>query len=246
VRVVRAPAFLPGQFNMVYLHGVGEVPLSIASGPGRSGVLRHTIRAVGPVTRGVQTLGRGGVLGIRGPFGVGWPLDRTAGRDVVVIAGGVAMAALHTAVAMLVAGPKRSGRLAVLYGAETPADLLFRRDLERWGTTPGVDLQVSVERPDDGWDGSVGVVTDLVSRVRFDVDRVVALIAGPEAMMRRGALDLEERGVAPDRIYLSLERNMKCGVGHCGHCQVGPVMVCREGPVVRYDTVRELLAHCEV
>jgi anaerobic sulfite reductase subunit B len=234
----------PGQFTMLYAWGVGEVPISV-SGLESSGRLVQTIRDVGAVTHKLCSLEPGRTLGVRGPLGHGWPLDRLVGGDVVVVAGGLGLAPLRPAVRALLARRAQFGRLVLLYGARTPPDLLFREELDRWATE-GLDVQLTVDAADASWTGPVGVVGKLVARGDFDAPAAGAFMCGPEVMMRFTALALAERGVAADKTYVSLERSMKCGVGHCGHCQIGPTLVCLDGPVYawagmeRWLTVREL------
>jgi len=236
------PGFLPGQFNMLSLPGVGEVAISI-SGDGESpGPLVHTIRAVAAATTAITASKRGSLIGVRGPFGSAWPVDAARGKDVVVVAGGIGLAPLRPAVLHLLRHREDYGRVAVLYGARTPADLLYVHQIETWRRRLDVDVAVSVDAAPATWRGNVGVVTTLLPRVAFDPSDTVAMVCGPEVMMRFAAAALAERGVASGSIWLSLERNMKCGVGLCGHCQLGPILVCRDGPVMRHDQVAALMA----
>jgi len=239
-------AFAPGQFNMVYVPGAGEVPISISGDPERPATLTHTVRAVGTVTAAMRRLRAGDVVGIRGPFGVGWPVEACDGKDVVIVAGGIGLAPLRPMLYHLLANRDRYGRLVLLYGCRTTADLLFRHEIEAWRSRLDMHVYVTVDRGTEGWHGYVGVVTTLVPRAPVASDRTIAMVCGPEVMMRFSAMTLEERGIAPDRIYVSMERNMKCGIAQCGHCQYGPVLVCRDGPVFRYDRIRHLLALREV
>jgi NAD(P)H-flavin reductase len=242
-----APArFAPGQFNMLYVFGVGEAALSISGDPARLERVAHTTRIVGTVTRALGGLKRGDEVGLRGPFGTPWPLEEAAGHDVVIVAGGLGLAALRPALCRLVADRARYGRVVLLYGMRTPSDLLFRRQVEQWRGAGVVDVLLSVDRADETWPGHVGVVTTLIPKAGFDRLNTIALVSGPEVMMRFAALELEKRGVPADRIHLSLERNMKCGIGVCGHCQFGPAFVCKEGLVFRYDRVKDLLARREI
>jgi NAD(P)H-flavin reductase len=234
--------FAPGQFNMLYAFGLGESPISISGDPGRPRRLRHTVRAVGNVTRALCAVRRGDAVGVRGPFGHPWPVESAAGHDVVIVAGGIGLAPLRPAVCHLLAHRAQYGRVALLYGARTPGDLLFARDLQAWRARFDVDVEVTVDRATPDWQGAVGVVTRLMPRVTFDPPRTVAFICGPEVMMRFAALELQRRGVPDDQLHLSVERNMKCGVGLCGHCQVGPLFACRDGPVLRYRTLAPWLA----
>ncbi|HTV89808.1 MAG TPA: FAD/NAD(P)-binding protein [Stellaceae bacterium] len=228
-------AFAPGQFNMLYAFGIGEIPVSVSGDPGKHGPLVHTIRVVGAVSRALTQLKRGDALGLRGPFGSAWPVAESRGRDIVVVAGGLGLAPLRPAIYHLLAERNAYGRIAVLYGSRSPDDILYRRELESWRRR--LDVEVTVDHATNSWHGNVGVVTKLIGRAGFDPDRTVAFVCGPEIMMRFTANALESAGVAPQRIYVSMERNMKCAVGQCGHCQFGPTLVCRDGPVMRYDRV---------
>lgn len=237
-------AFEPGQFNMLYVFGVGEVAISISGDPRRPGTLVHTTRAVGTVTKAMGALRRGATLGIRGPYGRPWPLEPARGRDVVVVAGGIGLAPLRPLLHHLAARRGDFGNVVLLYGARTPEDVLFRRQLERW--QPGIAVSVTVDRAARGWPGHVGVVTTLVPRAPFDPHNAVAYLCGPEVMMRFTAAALRKRGVSADRVFVSLERNMKCAIGHCGHCQFGPAFLCKDGPVFPYDRVQGLLELREI
>ena len=236
-------SFAAGQFNMLYLFGLGEVPISISSDPAEPRVLAHTVRAVGPVTNALCRLKRGQMLGVRGPFGSGWPLREAVGGDVVIVAGGIGLAPLRPILYHLLAHRDQYGRIVLLYGARTPRDLLYERDLARWRGRFDVQIEATVDAADtgDGWRGHVGVVTTLIPRAEFDPAETTAVVCGPEVMMRYTIADLQKRGLPPDRIYLSMERNMKCAIGLCGHCQFGPTFVCKDGPVFRYDRIAPLL-----
>jgi NAD(P)H-flavin reductase len=236
-----ALAFAPGQFTMLYAFGVGEVPVSISGDPG-AGALVHTVRAVGAVSRAICAAQPGDTLGVRGPFGSAWPIDRAPGCDVILVAGGIGLAPLMPAFHALVARRAELGRLLLLVGARTPADLLFRDQLERWRGHFDLDVQATVDAGDHAWMGPVGVVTKLIERAELDGGEALAMLCGPEVMMRYSVLELEERGVDPGNIHVSLERNMKCALGHCGRCQLGPLFVCRDGPVLAFERVAPLLA----
>ena len=236
----------PGQFNMLYAFGVGEVPISISGDPDARGPLLHTVRAVGAVSRALCAARRGDVLGVRGPFGTGWDLGRAAGRDLVVIAGGIGLAPLRPAVYRLLAERERYGRITVLVGARSPDTLLYARELRAWRGQFDIEVEITVDHAEQGWRGHVGVVTELLAGVALDPARTVGLVCGPEVMMRLAARALVDRGVPASAVRVSLERNMKCAVGHCGHCQLGPVMVCRDGAVFDYEQVSSLLAIREV
>lgn len=234
-------AFLPGQFAMLYVFGVGEVPISYSGDP-RSRRVVHTTRAVGPVTRAMAKLRRGDVLGVRGPFGRGWPIDQAAGCDVVLVAGGIGLAPLRPVLYAIAARRDDFGRVALLHGARSPVDLLFRRDLERWRAGSGIEVGITVDRGERTWTGNIGVVTELLAQARFDAARTTAMVCGPEIMMRFAASALRARGVPAARVWTSLERNMKCAAGLCGRCQLGDVFVCKDGPVLPWDRAEPLLA----
>ncbi len=237
----RPVEFEPGQFNMLYAFGVGEVPISISGDPA-SGEIVHTVRAVGPVSRRLCEAGRGDVVGVRGPYGTTWGLDTVEGGDVVVVGGGIGLAPLRPAIYQLVAQRERFGRVAVLVGSRSDRELLYWRQLQAWRGRFDLHVGITVDHAGLGWRGRVGVVTDLIAGVGLDRDRTMALVCGPEVMLRRSAEALRDAGLAPDRIRVSLERNMKCAVGQCGRCQLAPMLLCRDGPVVTYDRAVPLLA----
>jgi len=238
--------FAPGQFNMLYVFGVGEVPISISGDPGQPWKLFHTVRVVGSVTGAMRALKRGAHLGLRGPFGRGWPMEEARGKDVLVVAGGLGLAPLRPVIYDLVRCRAEFRRVAVLYGARTPGDLLYRRQLERWRGRFDVRVLVTVDRAGPEWHGRTGVVTALFDAMELDAPATVAMICGPEMMMRFTVRELMARGLVEDRIYVSLERNMKCAVGLCGHCQFGPMFVCKDGPVHRFDRVAWLFSRREI
>lgn len=231
-------AFAPGQFNMLYLFGVGEVPISISGDPANQQNLVHTIRAVGTVTRPMQNLKHGDVLGVRGPFGNPWPVEEAKGNDVVIVAGGLGLAPLRPVLYYLLANRKHYGRVVLLYGARTPKDLLYQKSLDKWRSGSNFEVAYTVDAATGDWRGNVGVVTTLLSKARFDSVNTTAMVCGPEVMMRYVVMELERRGLATENIFISMERNMKCAIGFCGHCQFGPTFVCKDGPVFRYDCIR--------
>jgi len=233
--------FVPGQFNMLTVFGVGEVPISFSGDPADSQRLIHTIRAVGPVSAALAALKEGTSLGVRGPFGVGWPMSEAPGRDVVIVAGGLGLAPLRPLLYRLLAERARYGRIVLLYGTRSPEEILFRREIESWRRRLDIEIEVTVDHAVGDWRGHVGVVTTLIPRVSFDPHLALALVCGPEIMMRFAIAALRDAGIADEAIHLSMERSMKCAVGLCGHCQLGTVLVCRDGPVFRYDRVRDVL-----
>lgn len=233
-------SFAAGQFNMLYAFGQGEIPISISGSPA-PGRLSHTVRAVGSVSGAVTGLRRASEIGVRGPFGRPWPMTQSRGQDIVLVAGGLGMAPLRPVVQAVLGAREGYRRLDVLYGARTPDDLLFARELDRWRSRSDIRVAVTVDAAPSGWRGNVGVVTNLVRQLSCDPGRTVAMVCGPEVMMRFCIKALRELGLAPDAIWLSLERNMQCGAGICGHCQLGPFLICRDGPVFRLSEVEPLL-----
>ncbi len=233
-------SFLPGQFNMLYVFGVGESALSISSDPDRAGVLEHTVHRVGTVTTALSQLRRGDSIGLRGPFGSSWPIDKAGGFDVCIVAGGIGLAPLRPALYSLFRRRKDYGRVLLLYGARSPLDLLYRVELEQWSKMYNVEVLVTVDRGDSSWKGYIGVVTNLFSYIKLDARATVALICGPEIMMQFTLAEVLRRGVPVEQVYVSMERNMKCAVGFCGHCQFGPKFICKDGPVFPYTEVSSL------
>lgn len=234
-----ASRFGPGQFAMLYAFGIGEAPISVSSIEGDRVV--HTVRAVGKVTSAICAAEPGAVLGLRGPFGTSWPVAAAAGADVVIVAGGVGLAPLRPALAHVLAHRADYGRLVLLYGGRRPEELLFREELEAWAGRDDLELGVTVDAAGAGWTGRVGVVTKLVKRAGFDPGAAVAMVCGPELMMRFAVAALGDRGLPAERVHVSLERNMKCAVGLCGHCQLGTVLICRDGAVFPYPAVEPLM-----
>ncbi len=238
--------FLPGQFNMIYVFGVGEIPISISGDPANSRTLVHTTRAVGSVTKAMDKMRRGDILGIRGPYGTPWPIEKAEGKDVVFVAGGIGLAPLRPALYEVVAHRERYGKVVLLYGTRTPTDVLFRQELEHWRARFDLEIYVTVDRAMSGWRGNVGVVTNLISRAPFDPRNTMAFVCGPEVMMRFTSMELHKRGVDNEHIFVSMERNMKCAIGLCGHCQFGSVFVCKDGPVFRYSQIKDMLVKWEI
>jgi NAD(P)H-flavin reductase len=235
------PAWRPGQFMMLYVFGAGEIPISICGDPAARDCIVHTVRAVGPLSRAICDAKEGSTLGLRGPFGSEWPIEGAEGRDVILVAGGIGLAPLRPVLHAVMANRGSYNRVSLLAGARTPAIFLYRRETDRWRRR-GVDVRLTVDAAAPGWKGAVGPVTTLIPRIEFDPSHAVAFIVGPEIMMRVVAQALAERGISDDRLFVSLERNMKCAIGFCGHCQLGPAFICKDGPVFPYSKLKPWLA----
>ena len=236
------PPFQPGQFTMLAVPGIGEVAISVSGDPAaRDGRLVHTVRAVGAVTRALCEAPPGRVIGVRGPFGTTWDLPSATGRDLIIVAGGVGLAPLRPALLGALAARRSYRRVCLVAGARKPSEFLFRGELDAWSGRKDLEVELTIDQPATGWDGQVGFVTEPLARLRLDPGRTTAFLCGPEAMIRFSAQVLLRRGVAAADIRVSLERDMKCGVGLCGHCQLGPILVCRDGPVVGYPLAGPLL-----
>lgn len=228
--------FVPGQFNMVYVPGVGEVAISISSDPDDE-LLEHTIRIVGRTTRVIERLGVGDFLGLRGPYGTGWPLQEARFKDVLVVTGGLGCAPVTGAIQYMMRRRGSYGRISILHGVKQPADLVFRDRFAQWRREPDTTVLLTSDQPDRHWHDRTGVVTELFQEADFEPGRTVVFMCGPEVMMRYGVEALAARGLPRNRIFVSLERNMQCAVGLCGHCQLGPDFLCKDGPIFRYDRV---------
>ncbi|MEJ2069812.1 MAG: FAD/NAD(P)-binding protein [Syntrophobacterales bacterium] len=238
--------FAPGQFNMLTAFGIGEVPISISGDPAEPQRLIHTIRAVGAATRHLCKLGRGDLVGVRGPFGTAWPVKEAEGRDLVFVAGGLGLAPLRPAIYHALANRPAYGNIEIIYGARSPQDMLYFRELKGWRGRFDARVHVTVDAAPPEWRGRVGVVTKVIDLARFDPPHTVALMCGPGVMMRFTVQGLMARGVEPDNIYVSMERNMQCGLGLCGHCQLGPVFICKDGPVFPFSRIKDWFAKREV
>lgn len=225
----------PGQFVMAYAFGVGEIPISV-SGIDPGGGVTLTVRSVGAVSRAICAAAPGTAVGLRGPCGNRWPVEAAAGRDVVIVAGGIGLAPLRPVIRQVLTDRERYGEVSVLYGARTPAELLYPEETSRW-RRQRANVAITVDTADAGWRGSVGVVPKLVAAARFDARSAHAFVCGPEVMMEFTAEALLARGLAAGRIHLSMERHMDCGVGLCGHCQLGPTLICRDGPVYTHAQI---------
>jgi NAD(P)H-flavin reductase len=240
------PDYLPGQFNMLYAFGVGEVAISMSGDPAARGSFVHTVRDVGRASGAVANLAAGAMVGVRGPYGSAWPTTAAEGSDVLLIAGGLGLAPLRPAIYQVLAHRERYGRVVLLYGTRTPDDILYRPQLEQWRRRLDVQVMVTVDHGDAEWRGDVGVVPKLIPRAGFDPHHALAMVCGPEVMMRFTADALRQAGIGMEQIYLSMERNMKCAIGLCGHCQFGADFVCKDGPVMRYDRIADILAVREI
>ncbi len=238
--------FSPGQFNMLYVFGVGEVPISISGDPRKQKSLTHTTRAVGTVTRAMYKLRKGDIIGVRGPYGTTWPVEQALGRDVVIVAGGIGLAPLRPVIYQLLHQRENYGKIVILYGTRTPNDILYRKELEQWRSRFDLEVSITVDRAMSGWRGGVGVVTTLIPKSSFDPSNAIAMVCGPEIMMRFTVNELHKRGIALESIYVSLERNMKCGIGLCGHCQYGPLFICKDGAVFPFAEIKHLFTRREL
>lgn len=238
--------FKAGQFNMVYLFGVGEVAISIVSDPDQPEFLDHTIRTAGRVTKAIADLQPGDVVGIRGPFGQGWPLEEARGLDVVIVTGGLGCAPVVGAIEYIFRRRAEYGAVKILHGVKTPHDLLYRERFDAWRRIPDTEVLLTSDQPDKSWSYHIGVVTELFEMVSIDPGKSIVLMCGPEIMMRLGVPIFMRRGIPASAIYASLERHMECGIGLCGHCQLGPYFLCKDGPVMRYDLVSQWLGRVGV
>lgn len=232
--------FAPGQFNMVYLYGVGEVAISIVSDPDQPETFSHTIRAVGRVTRALAKLQPGDSVGIRGPFGQGWPLDIARDQDVVVLTGGLGCAPVVAAIHYIIQRHAQFGRLYILQGVKHSDDFIFYQRYQQWMQAPNTQVMISADQASQGWPWFSGRILDQVQMLALDPKRTVVMMCGPEIMMRAAAEALLKKQVPEERIYLSMERNMECAMGHCGHCQYGGLFICKEGPVLAYPRIKPL------
>lgn len=239
--VQAAYRFQPGQFNMVYLYGVGEIPISIVSDPWDEHMLDHTIRRVGRVSQGLGQLKRGDRIGIRGPYGRGWPLAKVEGKDVAVITGGLGCAPVVSVINYIMRRRERYGKVTIIQGVKHSRDLIYRDRYQIWAEAPRTQVLVAANAGEALWPWHVGPVTDLFHSAELDPENTVAMMCGPEGMMIAGTRLLVQRGLAEENLYLSMERNMHCAVGLCGHCQFGGKFVCKDGPIFSYPEVKDLL-----
>jgi NAD(P)H-flavin reductase len=238
--------FEPGQFNMLYAPGVGEAAISISSDPSQTETLDHTVRLVGSVTRAMERLGLGATVGLRGPFGRGWPLEAMEGKDVVIVAGGIGLAPLRPVVYWLLSHRDHCRRVVLLYGCRTPEDRVFAGDLEQWDASGSIQVLVTVDNASAAWAGPVGVVTSLLRRIKVNAERTIVLVCGPKVLNHVAAWNFLQLHVPPNHVYVSLERNMNCGYGRCGHCQYGSKFLCKDGPVLCFSEVADIFGKEEI
>jgi sulfhydrogenase subunit gamma (sulfur reductase) len=231
--------YLPGQFLEISLFGVGEAPISITSSPTRE-VLEISVKRVGAVTECLHKAEVGDVIGVRGPYGNGFPLDKLNGKEVLFIGGGIGLAPLRSLINFMLDKRERFGGISILYGARTPKDLVFRDELGSWAKKEDTDVHVTVDKKDSGWRGNVGVVPKLLERVNPDLEKTSAVVCGPPVMIRFTVKALKDMGFKDDQIIFTLERMMKCGIGKCGHCNIGSKYVCIDGPVFSYDEMKDV------
>jgi NAD(P)H-flavin reductase len=238
--------FAPGQFNMLYVPGVGDAAISISSDPSGTDTLDHTIRLVGSVTQGVERLGTNGLVGLRGPFGRGWPLEVMEGKDVVIVAGGIGLAPLRPVIYWLLKNRDHYRRVVLLYGCRTPEDRVFAGELEQWDSQGSIQVLVTVDNATGAWTGPVGVVTSLLRRIKVNAERTIVLVCGPKVLNHVAAWNFLQLHVPPENVYVSLERNMNCGFGRCGHCQYGAKFMCKDGPVFCFSEVADVFGKEEI
>lgn len=239
-------AFSPGQFNMLYAFGTGESAISICGSPDQHPLMEHTIRRVGTVTGALDRIAVGDSVGLRGPFGSGWPLEAARGRDLIFVGGGIGLAPLRPAILHALSHRSDYGNIVILVGARSARDMIYNDELLAWKEEPGVELLLTVDSGDQDWHHHVGVVTRLIPMAGFDGANAVGMICGPEVMMRFTAMELSKNGLADENIFVTMERNMKCAVGFCGHCQFGPEFICRDGPVFSFERIRHWLFQREI
>jgi NAD(P)H-flavin reductase len=242
----KAYRWKPGQFNMLYVPGVGEAAISISSDPEQVDVLEHTIRMVGSVTHAIKRQGQGGIIGLRGPFGTSWPIDAIQGHDVVMVGGGIGLAPLRPMVYWLLKHRNHCKRLILFYGCRTPEDRVYAEELEHWEKSEPLDVLVTVDNATGDWAGPVGVVTHLLKRIRVNAACTTVMVCGPKILNRVAAWQFLQLQVPKEQVYVSLERNMNCGFGRCGHCQYGAKFVCRDGPVFRFADIADIFAKEEI
>lgn len=234
-------SFKPGQFCMLHAFGIGESAISISGDPAKENVIIHTIKQLGSVTKILEALNLGATIGVRGPFGSTWPVQETVGKNVVIVAGGIGLAPLRPMIYHIQANRDKYKKVWLFYGARTTKDLVYEDEIAEWRKQKNLDIHLTVDHGSLLWRGSVGTVTALMEKITVDVNNTVALICGPEIMIYYAALCLEKMGLSKEEIYVSMERNMQCGVGFCGHCMCGSKFICKDGPVFKYSDAEQLL-----
>ena len=236
----------PGQFNMLYAFGVGEIPISVSSLTETHPLITHTIQDVGAVSAACSKLNIGDQLGVRGPFGTTWPVEEAKFKDVIIMAGGLGFAPLRPVIELIAQDRENYGEVNFLFGTRDPDSIFFHQDVISLQSDPSINFLITVDHSYSNWRGNVGVVTSLVEKSEFDPKNTVAFVCGPEIMMRYGAYSLIDAGIPENSIFLSMERNMKCAIGHCGHCQYGPLFVCKDGAVFPFSGIQEYLKISEI
>lgn len=234
-------SFQPGQFCMLHAFGIGESAISISGDPLRKNVITHTIKQVGSVTKILEALNLNSVIGVRGPFGTPWPVQSAVGKNVVIVAGGIGLAPLRPVIYHIQANRAQYNKVWLFYGARTPKDIIYEEEIANWRKNNDIEIHLTVDKGSLFWRGSVGTVTALMEKVAIDVENTMALVCGPEIMIHFSVLSLEKLGLAKEAIYVSMERNMQCGVGYCGHCMCGAKFICKDGPVLKYSDAEQLL-----
>ena len=230
----------PGQFVEVSLFGFGEAPISVCSSPTKQPGFDLTVRKAGRLTDKMHQLSAGSQIGIRGPFGSGFDVEEFKGKDMLFVCGGIGLAPLKSLIDYTIAKRNDFGRIIILYGTKSPAEILFKQEVDLWQKMADVEFYMTVDRPDDKWKGNVGVITTLLPPLNMDVENTIATIVGPPVMYKFVIMSLKAKRIADENIYLSLERRMKCGVGKCGHCQINSTYVCQDGPVFHYPMTKQL------
>lgn len=238
--------FLPGQFNMLYVFGTGEIPISISGDTEKSENLIHTVRAVGNVSKAMSKLQKGDMLGIRGAFGSDWQIGENTDKDIILVAGGIGLAPLRPVIYHILNNRELYGRIFIFVGARTPEDLIFANELQNWRGRFDLEVEITVDLAEKNWHGNVGFVTNLIQFEPFDSANSIAMLCGPEIMMRFAVTELKKRKIESNQIYLSMERNMKCAVGFCGRCQYGAEFICKDGPVFRLDKIEKIFGKVEI
>jgi NAD(P)H-flavin reductase len=233
--------FSPGQFCMLHMFGVGESAISISGAAHQDDKVIHTIKALGVVTNKLQNLREGAIIGLRGPYGEPWPIKKMTGKNVVIASGGLGLAPLRPVIYHIIKNRKKYKKVWLFYGARTPADILYADEIQNWADKHDILVRISVDKAEGNWQGNVGVVTPLIHKEKIPSKDVIALLCGPEIMMHFGVIELEKKKISKKDIYISMERNMQCGVGYCGHCIFGPKLICRDGPVFSFDEVGDFL-----